>query len=798
MRLLVAEKPSVARTLKEMVERLEGERFSQRDGYFESRTWWVSWCVGHLVGLADPEEYGWEEWRLEDLPMLPSPWKLEVLPSTAKQFRVIKDLMQKCDFVVNATDAGREGELIYGLVAEKAAVGTKPQFRLWLNSFVPADMEKAWKNLIPGQYMESLFRSALCRAKADWLVGMNLSRGYALGTHTRKLSVGRVQTPTLGLIVKRDLEIENWTDRLFYQLSGAWRGLRFLYTQEKETKFETAAELEGIRSACEGRPARLDVYEKAVRRHHPPKPFDLAELQKMANRVLGLKAATTLEITQSLYEKKWVTYPRTDSAYLPEGMQEEAWTILSKVATPPERAVLRDKQEKFSFFDSSKISDHFAIIPTGEGGSGEALDDRERKVYELIRSRFVVAFGKPYEFEEYQLGLTCEGHAFKARATLEMKLGFKALAKEPLSKDKASQDEEPGNILSAPLDWRLGDRDPLTGLKVAQGKAAKPQHYTEATLLSAMETAGKILTDEALREAMKERGLGTPATKAAIIERLKDQAYIENQGKHLVSTVKGRELIRLVDEKVSSPEMTAEWEWKLNRIAKGDLSDEVFLKEIVDYVSSLKGSFTSERATAFAARLEADKEPCPKCKKAKLRENAHGLFCEDGEACGFKLWGKVAYKKLSPKNLADLLEKGKTGLIKGFKSKGGKKFDASLKLVDWRVVLDFGEAARPQASLAAGISEGSIQNESMGSCPRCRASQVIQGRFGYECEDWKRCGFKVSRSIARRDLSVAEVRELLTKGRTGLLDGFKSKEGKPFRAALALKEGQEVKFEFAG
>lgn len=792
MRLLVAEKPSVARTLKDMVERLEGERFSSRDGYFESRNYWISWCVGHLVGLADPEEYGWKEWRLEDLPMLPESWKLQVLPGTDKQFRVLKELMGKSDFVINGTDAGREGELIYGLVADKAGCKGKPQWRLWLNSFVLADMEKAWRNLIPGQDMEALYRSALCRAKADWLVGMNLSRGYALGTNTRKLSVGRVQTPTLALIVNRDLDIENWKDRFFFQLAGAWRGLRFLYVKDKETKFDTSEDLAAVKAACEGAQAELIEFERQDRRQFPSKPFDLAELQKVANKVLGLKAATTLEIAQSLYEKKWVTYPRTDSAYLPEGMREEAWAIVEKLATSPERAVLRSTTDSFAFFDSSKVSDHFAIIPTGQAGSLDGLEERERKVYHLIRSRFVVAFARPYEFEEYKLGLRCKGHTFKARATLEQKQGFKALFQDAPAKEPAGTEEELDNKLSKPLAWKLHDADPLTQLQIEQRKATKPVHYTEATLLSAMETAGRSITDEALREAMKERGLGTPATKAAIIERLKDQEYIETTGKYLVATVKGRELIRLVDEKVASPEMTGDWEYKLNQIARGKFDAAAFLKEIESYVSSLGESFTSEKASEFEARIQAEKIACPKCQKAKLRENSYGLFCEDKDGCGFKLWSKVSDKKLSSKNLADLLEKGKTGLIKGFKNKEGKKFDAALKMAEWRVVFDFGD--RPGQAKPAGAPAAA--GAALGPCPKCKTRKVVPGRFGYECEDWKGCGFKVYRTIAYRELSEGEVKELLEKGRTGCLEGFKGKEG-GFRAALMLNPSFEVKFEFA-
>lgn len=709
MKLLIAEKPSVARTLKEMLERVEGERFTQREGYFEGRVYWISWCVGHLVGFSDPDEYGWKQWRLEDLPMIPKAWKLKILSGVEKQFRVLKDLIERCDSIINATDAGREGELIYGLVAEKAGSGNKTLSRLWLNSFVPADMEKAWRNLIPGQRMAPLYQSALCRAKADWLIGMNLSRGYALGTGTRKLSVGRVQTPTLGLIVKRDLEIENWQDRVFFQLTGLWRQLRFLYVRDKETKFDDSNELHVIQKTCEGQPAELVLFDKQQRKQYPPKPFDLAGLQKSANKVLGLKAATTLEIAQSLYEKKWITYPRTDSQYLPDGMKEDAWATLQKVATLPEKNIFRSPSEHFSFFDSTKVSDHFAIIPTGQMNGMERLEEKERKVFDLIRSRFVLAFGRPYEFEEYRLELVSMGHHFKARATRELKIGFKAFFKSSASKEEIVFQEEPENKLNASLTWHVGETDILYGLNLEQKKATKPLPYTEATLLSAMETAGKTITDEALREAMKEKGLGTPATKAAIIEKLKTQEYIIPQGKSLLSTVKGRELIQLVDEKVASPEMTGDWEFKLNQISKGKFGPDKFLDEIISYVSGLGASFTSSRAKSFSSRIhdvqpartlsKPDSNLCPKCQKSGFRENNYGLFCDDKNGCGFKLWAKVGEKKLSPKNFSDLLTKGKTGILKGFKSKEGKKFDAALKLQDWRVLYDFDVTPTPKTSV---------------------------------------------------------------------------------------------------
>lgn len=774
MRLLVAEKPSVASVYKDMLEKAEGERFTRRNGYFESRTYWISWCVGHLVALADPEDYGWNTWSLDALPMIPKEWKYQVLKDTHTQFDTLRSLMKAAVIIINGTDAGREGELIYRLVAKEAGCELKPQWRLWLNSFVHEDMVNAWRNITPSQYYNALYASALCRAQADWLVGMNGSRGYSLGTSIRGLSVGRVQTPTLALIVARDREIASWQDRHFFILSGLWRELRFLYVLDGETKFDRAEDLERIKADCEGQPAELVQFEKNARRQNPPKPFDLSELQKAANRAFGMKAVATLEVAQALYEKKWVTYPRTDSQYLPASMKDEAWGILERVSTPPERAVLKGRGEEFGFFDSAKVTDHYAIIPTGIGQDVESLGEAERKVYSLIRSRFVLAFGKPYQFEEYRLAVTCRGHRFQARAVRDLDLGFRALYQEPKGTEDSGKDE-PENRLKSELDWRVGERDVLRDLELEKRKATKPSHYTEATLLAAMETAGKVITDEALREAMKERGLGTPATKASIIEKLKQREYIESQGKYLLSTAKGRELIDLVDVKIASPEMTGEWEWRLNQIAKGKSDPAAFLKEIEAYVASLTASYTSEKAAGFEERIQADNAPCPKCSKGRLKENAAGVFCSEREACGFKIWGKQFDKKLSAKNIRDLIEKGRTGLIKGFTSRAGKKFDAHLKLEAWEVRPDF---------------EASDESR---KCLKC-SEPLRSGQYGLYC---KACGFSLPSVLAGRKLSEKEWNVLLKERRTAVLKGFKStKTGREFEAALVVDQEFKVKFEF--
>ncbi len=792
MKLLIAEKPSVAKVYRELLEKVEGESFSQQDGYFQGRNFNISWCVGHLVGLSGPEVYGWNEWKLEDLPMLPNSWKLEVNEGTKKQFAIVSGLMKKAELIINGGDAGREGELIYRLVNIYADCKDKPQKRLWLNSFVLSDMEKAWKKLVPASDYDNLFESAFCRSKADWLVGMNGSRGYSLGTGVRGLSVGRVQTPTLGLIVTRDLEIDNWKDKNYFQLTGQWKNIYFTYLKDNDRNFPNSDELEKIKSFCEGQTATLIEFKKENRKLNPPKPFDLSNLQKAANQVYGLKAATTLEITQGLYEKKLVTYPRTDSEYLPESMQEEAFAIISEVARSQEKAFLKKSTDSFVFFNSAKVTDHFAIIPTIQNAGAEGLEGSEKKVYELIRTRFVQAFGRPYLFEEYQLLIECKGHHFKARATLETDIGFKAMQfSENSEKKNDKEDEEISNRLTSSLSLNQGESDILKAMELLKKKATKPSHYTEATLLTAMETAGKNIEDEELREAMKERGLGTPATKAAIIEILKKREYISEQGKHLISTAKGRELINLVDAKLASSEMTGEWEFKLNQMAKGKYSESTYMQEICAYVKSLTDTYTSEAAGKFEVAMTADNLACPKCKIAKLKETIYGVFCMDKEGCGFSVFAKIAEKKISSTAIHDLITKGKTKIIKGFSKKNGKgKFDAALTLKEWKVTFDFDT---PVSKTATSVAK--TETSSLPPCPKCK-KKIIQGKFGPTCEDWKACGFSISNPLAGKILSTEIIHKLISERSTPKIEGFKSKVDKPFAAALILDKDFKVKFDF--
>ncbi len=680
MKLLIAEKPSVAcKAYKELLEKTEGERFTRKDGYLQGKEFVISWCVGHLVGLAKPEDYGWG-WRLSDLPFIPPSWKYQILPDTKKQYKILANLCKEAEEIISGSDAGREGQLITDLVIMMAGCKGKPQRRLWVNSFDSPTLEKAWQKMKPASEYKRLGAAAAMRSFADWMVGMSATVGYSVGTGQHALSVGRVQTPTLALIVERDLEIENWKPSHNFKLEGVWRGVIFQYYKDKETEFKESEPLEKIKEACTNKDAKLTSHNVKEKSQNPLKPFDLTELQKAANKRFGMKAAQTLTITQKLYEEKLVSYPRTDSQYLPETMKDEAFTILGKVARDYEKELFKNKDDKFVFFNTSKVSDHYAIIPTGIKPS--SLDKDHLSIYALIREQFVKAFMQPYIYNEHSLELICEGHHFKARVKEVLQKGFKSLDKPPKETKNKKEEEikdEDTTVESFDNDnFKPGDVDKFQSLDIKKVEATKPSHYNEATLLTAMSTAGKNIEDEELKEAMKERGLGTPSTKAAIIERLKKVKYIESKGKNLISTAKGRGLIGLVDENLKSPEMTGEWEFKLNEIAKGKYDYKEFYTGITNYITSLTPSYTSPKARAFSNEINKDGRDCPKCKVNKLIQSPKIIKCPD-TACGFILWPTMAKKKLTKEQIEQLLTTGKTGVIEGFKSKAGKTFDAAVK-----------------------------------------------------------------------------------------------------------------------
>lgn len=767
MNLLIAEKPSVATgAYRELLEKVEGESFQKKDGYLQGKNWIISWCVGHLVGLSMPKAYGWEDWKIEHLPMIPSKWIFEVLPNTKKQYNTLAKLINTSDVIVNGGDAGREGELIVRLVLKQAKAESKILKRFWVNSFVIDDMIKAWKNLEPGENYSDLYRAALSRSIGDWIVGLNSTRAYSLATGVRGLSVGRVQTPTLGLIVKRDDEVENWQRKFYFQLVGKWKDVDLIYEKEKENKFKTENELIQIQNDVLNSSGKLITLLKTEKVVNPPKPFDLVELQKAANIKLGFKAADTLKYTQELYEKKFVTYPRTDSEYLPDNMLKEAYSLLFKLCDDDKHIYLKSENEKPSFFNSKKVTDHFAIIPTGE--TPVNISSNLTQLYNLIKDRFIVAFGKPYLFENTLIKVDCKGNIFKGSFNVSKDLGFKNLLK------RSAEDNEDLNV-----NFIVNEEHLFTKTTIEKKEVTKPKYHTEASLLSSMILSGKDIEDDNLKEAMKERGLGTPATRANIIETLKKRTYIITKGKTLISTTKGRELIKLVDPIVSSAELTGEWEYKLNLMEKGKYEGGEFLKEIKSLVTTIVNQ-ADKKGVEFKKVIDKDVPMCPKCQKLKLTKNDFGFFCNDG--CGFKFFIKILNRKLPEEAINDLFKNGKTKTIKGFKGKKSK-FDAPLVFnKEFEVVFDFKEAN----------DDVSVKKV----CPKCSNQTVQIKPKGAFC-NLEKCGFKLWRSVASKELTDKFLYKILETGSTGVINGFKSKAGKPFKANLKLnKEKNGVEFVF--
>jgi len=652
-----------------MLTEAENQRFGAKNGYYQSEKYFVSWCVGHLIALDEPTTYGWE-WSLDQLPMIPEKWKYHVVPRVKKQFNVVKALMAKSNEIINGTDAGREGELIYRLVVLKAGANKKPQFRLWANDMVIESLVKSWRNLEPASNFNNLYAAANVRQKADWLVGMNLSRGYSLGTGIRGLSVGRVQTPTLALIVQRDAEILNWKQKFYKEVECLWNGLKLkLVNDEGETAYEendptlaaTANELLGA----------IGTAKKVLERKKQtkaPKLFDLLDLQKEGNNKHGFTAQQTLSLAQGLYEKKLISYPRTDSNYLTDEMLSETYGLLNQIASQEQKGSLYS-EEKISVFNNKKVTDHYAIIPTTE--TPQRLGDKEKKIYEIVLKRFVQAFGKPHIYLSTDIIVAAAGHKLKANFRKDIDKGWKALFNEKSTEEGQSTSRKIAE----------GDRASIKEAKVLTKEVTKPAHYTESTLLTAMKTCGRNVDDKELATALRQtEGLGTPATRASIIEILKKREYINTVGKKLIATERGNSLIALVDDKVKSAEFTGMWEARLKKIEAGEYSWKKFMAEIEDYVKGLTAGFESLDASGLSGLQKKQDKPikCPKCSQITMKIKKPAAFC-DNESCKTTVWRKQFGKSLSDSQLNSLVLKGITGKL-SLKSKAGQKYSAQVKL----------------------------------------------------------------------------------------------------------------------
>ena len=772
--LVIAEKPSVARDIyAPFLEKLEGQKFVQKTGYFESEKYCLTWAIGHLFGLSEPESYGYTKWDLSQLPMLPETFTYKISEGKAEQFKIIKKLTSECSEIYNAGDAAREGELIVRLIVDQAGATHKLTKRLWQSSNAFEDLKKAWLSMKPSSHYEGYYNSALSRSKLDWITGMNLTRAYTTFFQGEVLSVGRVQTPVLNLIVCRDLEIANWKDSNFYEVHGLFGGVDFAYINEvgdreflkENLATSTAAKLTGL--------ATINHFKGVKKSTDPKKPYDLTSLQQDMNKKHGLSAARTLEVAQKLYEAGLISYPRTDCEYLPEGMKSEAIETALQHATEAERALLKSSSDRLSFFNDKKISDHYAIIPTKQS---QNVKDDEKLVYDMIRARFVMAFMRPYSFEHYECALVCNGEKMVGNAYVELDRGFKAMLND--------NDKSEGNWLKAAPNFKVGTQGPLENVHVVEKKRTKPKPYNEATLLGDMKTAGKFIEQEELREAMKDRGLGTPATQAGIIENIISRGYVDRKNNNLISSQKGKSLISLIDDKLKSAEMTGEMEMKLKLIERGELKPDDFHESscqfVTQHIQEIRDGRLKNRSAVGLSGASFD---CPECKNP-MKINDSGFFCTP---CDLKIWKNVFGKKLTDEQMKEILSRGKSSkVIKGFKKYNpetkkftGDSYEAHLQYVNRQIKILFEERE-------ASKTTGHI-------CPTC-GKNVILSKFGYYCE--AKCGFKIGVEILGVKITDTMVAKIIKNGRTDMIKGFKSSKGKIFDAILALDEKKVISFVF--
>ncbi len=637
--LVLTEKPSVAKDIARVLGcKRSGNGCIVGDKYI------VTWALGHLVTLADPEAYDdkYKSWRMEDLPMLPGRMKLVVIGQTSKQFKAVSSLLSSAEVsdIVIATDAGREGELVARWIIQKASC-RKPMRRLWISSQTDKAIKEGFASLKPSSQYDNLYRSAQCRAEADWLVGLNVTRALTC-KHNAQLSAGRVQTPTLAMIVRREEDILRFRPKDYFTVKADFGEYTALYKDGKgQARFVDAAAAKEVADSVRGKRGVLSEVKKVYRFKAPPAAYDLTELQRDANKKYGYSAKQTLSLMQSLYEThKLLTYPRTDSRYITKDVAATLPERLRAIAIGPYKdaasAVLRSKpiQTKYIVNDA-KVTDHHAIIPTEQYVDLNKLSREERHIYDLVVRRFIAVLSAPFEYDEVQVKITVGRYNFYTKGQSVKSAGWKALYDSSLADD--DDDAEPDLAAQRLPALSQGAATAVKEVRVCAGKTSPPARYTEATLLTAMENPASQVEDGRLRDALKSAGgLGTPATRADIIEKLFNSFYIERRGREIFPTSKGRQLIGIVPPDLKSAELTAKWEQQLSLIAEGKANDRKFIEEMRGYASSLVQAVKS--STAEYKHDNMTREPCPQCGKYLLEVNGKKgkmLVCQDRD-CGYR------------------------------------------------------------------------------------------------------------------------------------------------------------------
>jgi DNA topoisomerase-3 len=805
--LIIAEKPSVA---QDIARALGG--FKREGEYFESEHYVLSSAIGHLLELAVPEEYEVKrgKWTFTHLPVIPPRFALNPIDKTAERLKLLTRLIKRKDVagLVNACDAGREGELIFRYVVQHAFADKpeKPIRRLWLQSMTAQAIKDGFARLRSDAEMRPLADAARCRSEADWLVGINGTRAMTAFNSREggfyKTTVGRVQTPTLAILVEREKAIRAFEPRNYWEVeaefqavAGAYRGKwfdeQFKKSEDEHARAERLWDIEtaeALRRKCLGKPGQV-AEESKPKTEACPLLYDLTSLQREANGRFGFSARATLALAQALYEKhKVLTYPRTDSRYLPEDMIGPAKDTLRALSEEGYGALAGNVLKNGwvhptkRIFNNAKVSDHFAIIPTG--APPKSLSEPEQKLYDLVAKRFIAIFYPSAEYLVTTRITRVEGEPFKTEGKVLVTPGWLAV----YGKEAQADDENP-NLPPLQKQERVWAND----VEVKALATRPPPRFNEATLLSAMEGAGKLVDDDSLREAMSERGLGTPATRAATIEGLIAEEYVHRNGRELLPTAKAFNLLfaleRLQVDEIRSPELTGLWEWKLREMEHGRLKREEFMAHIVEQTQEMVERIkTGEFADPDFGTL---KTPCPKC-GGQIHEGYRHFACN---RCDYRLWKVVAGRQWEPEEMDALLRDRQIGPLQGFRSKMGRAFAAIVKLDEHHAPsFDFGnDDEADEAVDFSGL-------EPLGSCPKCGA-RVFEQPMAYVCEKSvgaaKTCDFRSGKVILQQEISVAEMQRLLDTGRTSLLKGFVSnRTKKKFSAYLVRGADGKVGFEF--
>ncbi len=803
--LVIAEKPSVATDLARVLG-------VKKDGdWYENDQWVISSAVGHLLELAPPE--GFEpargKWKIENLPSLPPEFALSPIDKNVGRLNVLKRLLKRkeVDAIINACDAGREGELIFRNIVRAAGV-KKPLRRLWLQSMTSEAIRTAFDNLRTDGDMQPLADAALSRSESDWLVGINSTRALTAfnsqGGGFNKTTAGRVQTPTLAILVDREEKIRAFKARTYFEVfgdfgvtAGSYRG-RWFDQAFKKTAEEDRAEriwerekADAIQAKCDGKPGTIEE-EKKPTTQAPPLLYDLTTLQREANGRHGFPAKMTLQIAQALYEKhKALTYPRTDSRYLPEDHVATAKRVMGSftdrsLSVHAEKA-LRDGlvHPNKRIFNNAKVSDHFAIVPTGTVPSG--LSETEAKIYDLVARRFIAVFYPAAQFEVTTRITTVEGEKFKTDGKIIVDPGWLAVY--------GKQAEGEGETDKAIVAVAPGEGAKTEAVEVKESETKPPPRYNEGTLLSAMEGAGKLVDDEELREAMSERGLGTPATRAQVIEGLIYEGYLIRQGRDLIVTAKGVSLITLLRslhaEALTKPELTGEWEFKLRQMERGQLSRPAFMDEIrgltTDIVSKVRGGM----GTVVEGHFHDLEVPCPKCGGERFKESFKAYECINPK-CKLLIWKSMAGRELEREEVITLLMEKRVGPLEGFRSKLGRAFNAAVMLdtEEWKQKFDF-----PEKDGADGKPLDLSQAKDLGETPHGHVWETDAAFLCVPATEGVK-PIRMGKLICQRTIPADQAMKIFRDGKTDLLPRFISKKGKPFAAYLKLEEGK-VTFEFA-